>query len=101
MISREENMGIASAGNRQPVRRLLVLTGFASLILVAPAATQAPQRQVPPPPPSRGTPPRLEPVAETRLLMEGLAHANFRGAERLLQEKPAGAEAWTFLRGQA
>jgi hypothetical protein len=45
--------------------------------------------------------PKLEPVAETRLLMEGLAHANFRGLERLLRQKPAEAEAWTFARGQA
>jgi hypothetical protein len=45
--------------------------------------------------------PKLEPVAETRLLMEGLAHANFRGIERHLTPKPADAEAWTFARGQA
>lgn len=44
---------------------------------------------------------KLEPVAETRLLMEGLNQANFRGAERLLKEKPADAETWTFIRGQA
>jgi cytochrome c556 len=45
--------------------------------------------------------PKLEAVAETRLLMEGLAQANFRGLERLLRQKPADAEAWTFARGQA
>jgi hypothetical protein len=45
--------------------------------------------------------PKLEPVAETRLLMEGLAHANFKGLERLLAKKPAEAEAWKFMRGQA
>jgi cytochrome c556 len=45
--------------------------------------------------------PRLVPVAETKLLMEGLAQANFRGLERLLKEKPADVEAWTFARGQA
>jgi len=45
--------------------------------------------------------PKLEPVAETRLLMEGVAHTNFRGLERLLSQKPADAEAWTFARGQA
>jgi cytochrome c553 len=45
--------------------------------------------------------PKLEPVAETRLLMEGLAHANFRGMERLLKEKPAEVQTWTFVRGQA
>jgi hypothetical protein len=45
--------------------------------------------------------PKLEPVAETRLLMEGLAHANFRGLERLLIQQPADVQAWTFARGQA
>jgi len=45
--------------------------------------------------------PRPEPVAETRLLMEGLAAANLRGLASLLREKPAEAEAWAFARGQA
>jgi hypothetical protein len=45
--------------------------------------------------------PRLVPVAETRLLMEGLAQPNFRGLEKLLKDKPEDAEAWTFARGQA
>jgi hypothetical protein len=45
--------------------------------------------------------PKLEPVAETKLLMEGLAHANFRGLERILTQKPTEAQAWTFARGQA
>jgi hypothetical protein len=45
--------------------------------------------------------PKLEPIAETRLLMEGLAHSNFRGLERLLAEKPAEVKVWTFARGQA
>jgi len=88
--------------------RWLTLTCFALLLLAAPAVPQVPQqqrpaqpRQVPPPPPARGMPPKLEPIAETRLLMEGLAQANFRGAERLLRQKPTEADAWTFLRGQA
>jgi hypothetical protein len=45
--------------------------------------------------------PKLEPIAETHLLMEGLAHANFRGMERLLAQKPADVQTWTFARGQA
>jgi hypothetical protein len=45
--------------------------------------------------------PRLEPVAETRLLMEGLAQPNFRGLEKHLKERPAETEAWVFMRGQA
>jgi hypothetical protein len=50
--------------------------------------------------PAATTGPRLVPVAETRLLMEGLAQANFRGLERLLREKPDD-EGWVFARGQA
>ena len=45
--------------------------------------------------------PKLEPIAETRLLMEGLAHANFRGLERKLGTKPADDATWVFARGQA
>ena len=45
--------------------------------------------------------PKLEPVAETKLLMEGLAHANFRGLERNLTKNPIDDQSWTFARGQA
>jgi hypothetical protein len=45
--------------------------------------------------------PRLEAVAETRLLMEGLALPNFRGLGKLLRQRPDSLEAWTFARGQA
>lgn len=45
--------------------------------------------------------PRFEAVAETKLLMEGLAQSNFRGLEDILKKAPASAEAWTFARGQA
>ena len=45
--------------------------------------------------------PKLEPIAETRLLMEGLAHANFRGLERNLLKNPIDDQAWVFARGQA
>lgn len=44
---------------------------------------------------------RLEPVADTKLLMEGLANPNLRGLGKILAEKPADAEAWGFARGQA
>lgn len=43
----------------------------------------------------------LEPVAETKLLMEGLANPNLRGLGKLLRDKPKDAEAWGFARGQA
>jgi hypothetical protein len=45
--------------------------------------------------------PKLEPVAETKLLMEGMAHANFRGLDRILNQKPADNQPWVFARGQA
>lgn len=69
----------------------------AVLLLVAVPAT--PQVGKPQPQPLPG--PRLEPVAETKLLMEGLAQANFNGLERLLKTRPADNETWTFARGQA
>jgi cytochrome c556 len=49
----------------------------------------------------KGKQPMLEAVAETQLLMEGLALPNFRGLEKILRGKPADAEAWSFARGQA
>jgi hypothetical protein len=46
-------------------------------------------------------PPRLTPVAETKLVMEGVAHANYQGIERNLKQKPEDVETWKFVRGQA
>jgi hypothetical protein len=69
----------------------------------APAQQPQPGKVVPKPeqlPPGKVMP-KLEPIAETRLLMEGLAHANFRGLERLLTSKPPDVQTWTFARGQA
>lgn len=45
--------------------------------------------------------PRLVPVADTKLLMVGLADPNFKGLGKLLREKPKDAEAWEFARGRA
>lgn len=44
---------------------------------------------------------RLEPVAETKLLMEGIIDPNFRGLERRLRQKPPDVDTWTIVRGQA
>jgi len=44
---------------------------------------------------------KLEAVADTHLLMEGLLQSNYRGLNRLLKEKPTDAETWAFARGQA
>jgi hypothetical protein len=65
------------------------------------APLTAPERAAPLTAPSPRVLPKLEPVAETKLLMEGMANPNFRGLERLLKQKPADAQTWAFARGQA
>jgi Cytochrome C' len=67
---------------------------FTAIVALPRAESQAPKK-------ADAAPPRLEPVAETKLLMDGLAKANFDGLDRLLREKPATAEQWGFARGQA
>lgn len=67
------------------------------LVAVLLLATAPATPQVPPQKPT----PKLEAVAETKLLMEGLNQSNFRGLEKLLKQKPVDVEAWTFARGQA
>jgi len=52
------------------------------------------------PRPLPALPPRLEAVADTKLLMEGIALPNLEGLNKLLKEKPD-AEGWQFARGQA
>lgn len=74
---------------RAPLAGLALLLFAAALAL--PGRAQTPARPAP----------RLEPIAETRLLMEGLANANFRGLDRLFAKKPDDAQTWTFARGQA
>ncbi len=84
----------------------LLTLATAFLMFLHGSAGQAPR------PESVKTPPRLAPVepkftpkfeavAETRLLMEGLAQANFNGLQRSLKQKPADEESWVFARGQA
>jgi hypothetical protein len=73
---------------------------LAVLFLSTRADTQILPRPKPAPPPTRFQP-KLEAVAETKLLMEGLAMANFRGLDKLLRQRPDAADAWTFARGQA
>jgi hypothetical protein len=72
----------------------------AVVFLLTVAAPALPQPKPPRRDPARPAP-KLEPVAETRLLMEGLNTANFKGMERLLKDKPADGDTWTFVRGQA
>jgi hypothetical protein len=89
--------------NGKRVSASFVTAAAAAFFLLA-VPPVMPQNQ--PPPPSKPQPgtrvePKLVPVAETRLLMDGLAHANFRGLERILKQQPADEKAWTFGRGQA
>lgn len=76
----------------------LILAAGAILLL---AGVQAGSQTTPQPKPPERFVPKLEAVAETKLLMEGLNQANFRGLENLLKQKPDALEAWTFARGQA
>lgn len=70
---------------------------FAAALLGAGALVPAAQSQ-----PERAKPaPRLEPVAETKLLMEGIADPNTRALGKLFAARPKDAEAWAFARGQA
>ncbi len=72
--------------------RRWALVGAAGLLLTTEAVPQAaPQRPAP----------KLEAVAETALICDGLNRANFDGLGRLLAQRPKEAEAWTFARGQA
>jgi hypothetical protein len=76
--------------------RVPLLAITAALLLSTPAVPQG-LRATPAAKPA----PRLEAIAETRLLMDALNQANFSGLERSLKQKPADGEAWTFARGQA
>jgi hypothetical protein len=44
---------------------------------------------------------KFEVLAETKLLMEGLAHPNYRSLQKLLKTKPPDTETWVFIRGQS
>jgi hypothetical protein len=79
-----------------PILRCLLSSSALIVLLGALAPPARPQTAVP-----KKVVPKLEAVAETKLLMEGLANANFRGLDRLLDKKPAEEQAWLFARGQA
>jgi hypothetical protein len=54
------------------------------------------------PPPAPRFVPKFEALAETKLLMEGLALPNYRAVEKHLQGKgPQDVDTWMFARGQA
>src|SRR5271154_5253041 len=67
--------------------RLVLIAGLATLLFVPGPAI--PQQQV-----VRVAAPRGEPVAETRLLMQGIAMPNFHGLDALLHRNALDTEAW-------
>ena len=80
------------------ILRAAVLCGLAGVLLATagPAQTLRTQPQPKPQPrgdslPNRNQPftPKFEALAETRLLMEGMANPNYRSLHRLLKNKPA------------
>lgn len=74
-----------------------LLAAACSGLLAMPGVSQTPMPSPRPKSPS----PRLVPVAETKLIMEGINQPNFQGLEKLLQNKDLDAEGWKFARGQA
>src|SRR5262249_35273077 len=82
------------AGECNMTRAGIVLALGAFLLAGGPASSQLRKKEA-------ARAPKPEPVADTRLLMEGLNQANFRGLERLRKDKPADVEGGTCARGQA
>jgi hypothetical protein len=62
--------------------------------------TRLPARPAPAKPAPKFVP-KFEALAETPLIMEGLALSNYRSVNRLLKERPKDNETWMFARGQA
>src|SRR5437588_3256523 len=85
---------------RHTFRLALLLSLALGLTAVAPVS---PQVGVPLPASKAQlrTAPRLEAVADTRLLMDGINWPNFMGMEQLLKQKPANVDTWSTIRGQA
>ena len=71
-------------------RNLVFLAMAPVLMSVAGAANPAPR-----------VTPKFEVIAETSLLMDGLNLPNYHSLEKLLKQKPADADTWTFMRGQS
>jgi hypothetical protein len=74
------------------MKRLATTSLLALLLLFTPGSAQ---RAVP------AFTPKFEVVGETRLLMEGLAHSNYRSLAKLLRAKPTDLDTWVFARGQS
>src|SRR5438552_1751055 len=79
----------------QIMRRVRFLAAFA---ILAAACLLAPFAQSQP---AKSKSPKLEPIAETKLLMNGIADPNFKGLGKMFAEKPKDDDAWAFARGRA
>lgn len=75
--------------------RFWFAAGLLGLACAVPPVAQSQPAQ-----PKNRIAPKLEPVAETKLLMEGLADPNTKALGKLLAAKPKEADAWGFARGQ-
>jgi cytochrome c556 len=73
----------------------------ATLLAASGSAQDRPPRLAPMPKAVPKFEPKFEAVAETKLLMEGLTQPNYQSLAKLLRDRPADAETWTFARGQA
>ncbi len=73
----------------------------ATLLATAGLAQDRPRAPLPAPRPAPRFEPKFEAVAETKLLMEGLAQSNYLSLAKILRDKPADVETWAFARGQA
>lgn len=80
------------------VRAAAALALAAAFLGTGGAPSRAQQR---PQQPQQPFTPKFEALAETRLIMEGLAHSNYRSLQRLLKDRPADNDTWVFVRGQA
>ena len=77
--------------------RLIILSVLAAGLLTIPGIGQSP----PTTKKAQRFSPKLEPVAETKLLMEGMVHPNFQALEKTLKSEEIDKDSWTFARGQA
>jgi len=86
--------------------RAILLAAVAALLLTWPAVSQQSrgtgrQRPAPPPATAPAYTPKLVPVADNKLVMEGMTNANFLGLEKILKSDAVDDDSWIFARGQA
>src|SRR5579875_2497586 len=79
---------------------LVALAGGLAATSLSAQVRRAPERLPAPAPEAKFTP-RFEALAETKLLMEGLAQPNYRAVEKHLQGKgPPDVDTWMFAIGR-